>query len=86
MNNKYPSFTSRSIQEPDYDCQGLKAKDYVLRARCNKTNPDCQKLIKDKKQENYSVKIIELEYTKYGNNMVDIWIKKHSSFNKINRP
>jgi len=83
MNNKYPSFAGGPIPEPDYDCRELKASDYVLRARCNKTNPDCQKLIEDKKQENYDVKVVELDPVQHGNDMVDIWIKKHSTFSKI---
>lgn len=84
MNDKYPSFVSGSAPEPDYDCRELKASDYTLRARCNKNNPDCQRLIENERKENYDVKIIELDSTvnKDNKNMVDVWTKKHSSFKK----
>ena len=82
MNKNYPSFASGPIPDPDYDYRELKADGYILKGRCNRTNPDCQKYIKTLEQKNDSVKIIKLNITQHGNNMIDIWIKKQDHSKK----
>ena len=78
MNNKYPSFVNSPVPMPDYDCKELEVNNYQLSARCNKTNPDCEKFLQDKKSEGVEIKTIELDESlnKDNKNMIDIWIKK----------
>ena len=78
MNNKYPSFASGPIPEPEYDCTELKTSNYTLRARCNKNNPDCQRIIEDEKKS-ADIKIVDLDAStnEDNKNMIDVWIKKH---------
>lgn len=83
MNKDYPSFVNEPTPEPDYDCRKLKVAGYILRARCNKNNPDCEKYIEKLRQENDSVKIEELDTVQYGNDMVDVWVRKQNPFGKI---
>jgi len=82
MNDKYPSLINTTPLEPDYDCRELKGGNFSLRARCNKNNPDCQKLIEELKKQNDKVEIIALDHMLDGKNMVDVWIRKHNPFSK----
>ncbi len=77
MTQNYPSFAGGDIPEPYYDRKELEADGFVLKVRCNKTNPDCQKFISDREGE---VKIIDLDpaVNQDYKNMVDIWVKKPS--------
>jgi hypothetical protein len=77
MIQKYPTFNSTKFQ-PDYDCNDLKDNGFQLKTRCNKNNPDCQKFIKDKKEEGLTIKIVDLDSSlnQDHKNMIDIWVKK----------
>lgn len=85
MNNKYPSFAGGLVPEPDYDCRELRASNFLLKCRCNKNNPNCQKFIEDEKQINYNIKVIELDANQHGNDMVDIWVCEKNPFGKISQ-
>lgn len=75
MDGDYPSFINGSAPNDfDYDPSSLRAGGYKHRARCNSTNPDCQKLIADKNASSSKVKVVELGTKSYGNNMVDVWV------------
>lgn len=78
MTNKYKSFINGSPPKPYYDTRELKKNSYTLRARCNKNNLDCQKLIDDEKKNGSNIKTTALDSsisTDY-KNMIDIWVKK----------
>ena len=81
--SKYPSFVNEPAPQPDYDCRELKASDFVLKARCNKNNPDCQQYIEDERNENYDVKIVGLDTDKHGKDMIDVWVRRKNLFRKI---
>jgi len=83
MNENYPSFINGLVPESDYDCRELNGGGYVLRARCNKTNPDCKKYIKELEEKNDSVKIRELDVIQHGKDMIDIWVRQENPFRKI---
>lgn len=82
MNKDYQSFINGSAPEPEYDCRELYAGDYVLRARCNKTNPDCEKYLNALKTESADIKIKELDVVQHGKDMIDIWVRKQNLFRK----
>ncbi|MEW6617364.1 MAG: hypothetical protein AB1333_03010 [Patescibacteria group bacterium] len=70
---------------PEYDHSELLAMGYKYNGHFNRTNPRFKEYIEDLEKEGYLTKTIELNEKENpdNKNVVDIWIKKETSFKKI---
>lgn len=68
----YKSFAKWNIPESfGYDIAQLEAKEYKIKGRFNKNNPEFQEFCDNLKNDKKELKIIDLDRK----NMVDIWVK-----------
>ncbi|OGD68113.1 hypothetical protein A2996_00865 [Candidatus Campbellbacteria bacterium RIFCSPLOWO2_01_FULL_34_15] len=73
--DNYKSFVGANNLKTNYDVSDLEKSGYNLTTRCNKNNPDCKRKIKEKKEAEIFIKVIELNSKDYGEDMIDIWEK-----------
>ena len=71
----YKSLIGKSKKNPTYDCDDLISSGYRLRVAVFEDNLDLRLYIKEKEEDGYEIRLVELRAQKILHSVIDVWVK-----------